>query len=65
MRTYSKELRFPTRPSRRAPVIYRFELLVAYNGNKLYVGSSTEHSNLDVLVRHELTPTEKEEAEDF
>jgi hypothetical protein len=67
MRTYFKELRSPTRPSRMTLVVYRFELLVAYNGNKLYVRSPSEHvhPNLDVLVQHELTPTEREEAEDF
>jgi hypothetical protein len=49
------------------PVIYKFEVLVAYNGNKLYVRSllGHVHPNLDVLVQHEPTPTEKEEAEDF
>jgi len=67
VRTYFKELRFPTRPSQMTLVVYRFELLVACNGNKLYVRSPPEHvhSNLDVLVQHEPTPTEKEEVEDF
>jgi hypothetical protein len=49
------------------PVVYRFELLVVYNGNNLFVRSPPEHvhPNLDVLVLHKPIPTEKEEAEDF
>jgi hypothetical protein len=47
--------------------VYRFELLVVYIGNKWCVRSPPEHVhlNLDVLVLHEPTPTEKEEVEDF
>jgi hypothetical protein len=67
MHSYSKELRAPTHFSRMAPVIYRFELLVAYTKSKLYVRSPHGHAhlNLDALILHEPVFTEKKEATDF
>jgi len=65
MHTYSKELRTPTHHSRMASVIYRFQLLIAYNENKLYVRSPYGHVHPNPDVLHESIPTEKKEAADF